>query len=136
MKVIIAGGRDINDYELLKSVIGHAIKSGFVIDTVISGGARGVDKMGERWAAENGKLLQVFPADWNKFGKAAGPIRNIEMSKVADGLIAIRKDGSKGTAHMISVMEKLEKRVCVHWIGKGTFFNMVDIREYDPLKPL
>lgn len=118
MKVIIAGGRDIEDYDLLRRVV---CDSGFVITTVISGCAKGVDTMGIKWAEEVGIPFERFPAQWGKYGKAAGPIRNIEMSKVADALIAIRKDGSKGTSHMIDTMLKLNKPVFVHWIGKGSY---------------
>jgi len=118
MKVIIAGGRDIEDYDLLCQVVRD---SGLNILTVISGTARGVDRMGERWASQQGIPCERYPANWDKFGKAAGPIRNIEMSKVGDALIAIRKDGSRGTAHMIETMTKLGKPVFVHWIGKGSY---------------
>lgn len=79
MKVIIAGGRDIEDYSLLRRVIEA---SGFHITEVISGMARGVDKMGIQWAKEVGLPVLKFSADWNRYGKAAGPIRNIAMSKV------------------------------------------------------
>ena len=84
-----------------------AIKeSKFKIDTVISGGARGADSLGERWANENKKELLRFPADWGKYGRAAGHIRNAEMAKNADALIAIWDGESRGTKDMINKAKK------------------------------
>lgn len=74
--------------------------------TLISGGATGADTLGINWAKERGADYEVFPADWKKHGKAAGPIRNIQMiDSGIDVLIAFR--GGRGTAHM---MESCEKR--------------------------
>jgi hypothetical protein len=98
MKVIIAGSRSINDIELVKYAV---LESGFDITEVVSGRARGVDTLGEIWARENNISLAYFPADWKKYGRAAGPIRNAEMAKYGEALIAIMESGSKGTANMV-----------------------------------
>lgn len=74
------------------------------ITEVVSGGARGPDRAGELWAKINGVRVRVFPADWEKHGKAAGPIRNIEMAKYVgkDGALLPLWDGkSRGTRHMM-----------------------------------
>lgn len=102
MKVIIAGSRGINDYAIVKQAI---INSGFRISEVVSGGCRGVDKLGERWGKENRLPVKVFPADWS-MGKSAGPIRNAKMADYADALIAIWANNSRGTANMIDQAEK------------------------------
>jgi len=102
MKVIIAGSRDITDYD---AVVQAVEDSGFEITQVISGGARGVDKLGERYANDYGLELAVFPADWNKNGKAAGDIRNAEMAVVGEALIAVRLNNSTGTTDMIKKMK-------------------------------
>lgn len=70
MKIIIAGGREFEDYNKLKKAIAQA---GWLITEVVSGGARGADKLGERWAEENNIPVKRFPADWNNI-KAAGAI--------------------------------------------------------------
>jgi hypothetical protein len=108
VKVIIAGSRELNDYEFIKSKIKE---TKFEITEIVSGGARGVDSLGERYAKENNIPVKVFPADWTKFGKAAGPIRNKEMADYGDSLIAFPVDGGRGTSNMIDTMRKLHKPV-------------------------
>lgn len=112
MKLIIAGSRDFQDYEFLK----HSLA--FFLDitevdpkdlTIVSGGARGADALGERFAKEFNIPVEVFPANWNLHGKAAGMIRNRQMAEYADHLIAFRKNESKGTTHMINCIKKLNK---------------------------
>lgn len=97
-KVIIAGGRDYSftnaDYALL-----NALHEKHHFTLVISGGARGADMYGEIWARLNAIPLDRHPADWAKWGKSAGFIRNDEMAKVADALVAF--PGGRGTADMI-----------------------------------
>jgi hypothetical protein len=110
MKVIIAGGRDIEDYNLLLEAVDQ---SDFNITEVVCGMAKGVDLMGMRWAEENGIPVKEFPANWSKFHRAAGPIRNDQMAKYAEALIAIMKPGSKGTANMVKLAHKNRLRVFV-----------------------
>lgn len=97
MKVIIAGGRDyifsIEDINLLDDL--HKEHD---FSEVVSGGAWGADFEGEQWAARNGIFVKKFPADWNKHGRAAGPIRNKQMAQYADALITFK--GGRGTANM------------------------------------
>jgi len=100
MRVIIAGSREIVNYNTLLKAI---TDSGFEITTVVSGGARGVDRLGERYAREhNIPIIQYIP-DWDKWGKPAGYIRNKEMADNADALIALWDGESKGTKHMIDI---------------------------------
>ncbi len=105
MWVIIAGGRDFSDYELLKERCDHflSLTQGVV---VVSGCARGADTLGEQWAQERGHEIIRMPADWNKHGKLAGPIRNSEMAKQAEALIAFWDGESRGTKHMIETARK------------------------------
>lgn len=103
MRVIIAGGRDYNNYETLLDAVEE---SGFRIDVVVSGGAAGVDHLGEIYAAEMNLKLAVFNADWSTHGRAAGPIRNRKMSENADALIAIWDGKSRGTKNMIETATK------------------------------
>ena len=102
MRVIIAGSRSITDQSLVEKAVQE---SGFRIDVVISGGARGVDSMGEEWASANGKPVKRFLPDWERNGKSAGFIRNDLMVKAADALVAITT-GSRGTAHTISAAKR------------------------------
>jgi len=108
MKVIIAGSRSIEDWTIVATAIRN---SPFKITEVVSGGARGVDNLAESLADLHGMPVKLFPADWNKHGKAAGPIRNKQMAEYADCLIAIWDGESKGTSNMIQEMQKLNKPV-------------------------
>lgn len=110
MKVIIAGGRDFNDYELLKDKCDKILNSQIEI-TIVSGGANGADYLGEKYAKEREYELIIFPADWNKYGKSAGPIRNTQMAENSDALIAFWDGKSRGTKHMIDVATKLGLKV-------------------------
>ena len=112
MKVIIAGSRTITDYALIKEAI---IMSQFLITEVVSGGATGVDSLGEEWANQINIPIKKFPADWNKFGKSAGYRRNVEMANYADALIAIT-NGSVGTSHMINIAKNKNLKVFVYTI--------------------
>lgn len=112
MKVIIAGTRTITDYSLVETVIKE---SGFDINEVVCGEARGVDILGKSWAIANNIPVKSFPADWNKFGKSAGYKRNVQMADYSDGLIAITT-GSPGTTHMINIANKRGLKVFVKWV--------------------
>lgn len=123
MKVIIAGSRDII---APKHLVGEAVRrSGFKITTVISGAAKGIDLAGEAYAKHFKIPLEVFPADWNKHGKAAGPVRNTEMANVADALIAVWDGESKGTKNMINTAKSKGLQVFVLTVSlKNEFFNL------------
>lgn len=110
-RVIIAGSRSIDSYELVWQV---CRASGFQIWEIVSGGARGVDRLGERYGKDYGMPVKQFLPDWDKHGKRAGFLRNEEMANYADGLIAIWDGESRGTAHMIKTMEALGKPVFVY----------------------
>lgn len=105
MKVIIAGGRDFTNYELLKEFC-----DSILTDTnyeIVSGNAKGADKLGERYSTERNLKLSLFPANWNKYGKAGGMIRNKEMAEYGDMLIAFWDQESRGTKNMIDIAKKL-----------------------------
>ena len=115
MKVIVAGSRDITDIGIVARAIGE---SGFKITEIVSGGARGVDYLGELLASMHGHQVKLFPADWDKHGKGAGPIRNRKMARYGDCLVAVWDGSSSGTANMIQEMKKLGKPVHVHVLDK------------------
>ena len=71
MKTIIAGTRGFNDYEYLVECMNSL---NWRPTLIVSGTARGADKLGEKYAKDNNIPTQLFPANWNKYGKAAGPV--------------------------------------------------------------
>lgn len=98
MRTIIAGSRNICDPLLLENAVAN---SGFEISEVISGGAVGVDTLAIGYAIDNTIPLRLMEADWHRYGKSAGFVRNEQMARVADALIAVWDGRSKGTFHMI-----------------------------------
>jgi len=114
-KVIVAGGREFNDYSLLCQTCDRMLsqKQRTHSIVIVSGTARGADTLGERYAQERGYSIEQYPADWEHAGKAAGLIRNAQMASVADALIAFWDGQSRGTAHMIELARKHELQVRV-----------------------
>ena len=111
-KVIIAGGRNFNDYQLLCKTCDHMLSKQSDIE-IVSGKARGADSLGERYAKERGYQVKEFPAQWDKFGKSAGYKRNAEMADYADALIAFWDNQSTGTNHMINLAKEKKIKVKV-----------------------
>lgn len=109
-KVIIAGSRDFHDFELLEAECDRILGDEKV--EIVSGRARGADRLGETYAYNKGHKIKTFEADWDKYGKAAGYKRNAEMAEYADVLIAFWDGLSKGTKHMIDLAK--EKGLIVH----------------------
>lgn len=105
MKVIIAGGRDFDDYPLMKRKL-DLLFSLVTPDEIVSGAAKGADTLGERYAKEHNIPLTLFKADWEQYKKAAGHIRNAEMAEYADTLVAFFDGSSRGTKNMLDVAAK------------------------------
>lgn len=133
-RVIISGGRDFDDFALLKKRCDHYLsqkqKTHNII--IVSGAARGADSLGERYAYYRGFGLRRFPADWDRDGKAAGPIRNTLMAKNADALIVCWNAVSKGTANMIK--NAMQQKLI---LGRIFYYSPAEswkLREYNQLK--
>ena len=114
MNVIIAGSRTIVD----RRVVWNAIEqSGFDISTILCGMADGVDLKGLSYGINNEIEVKKYPADWKNKGKQAGILRNIEMAKNADALIAVWDGKSIGTKHMIETALKHGLKLFVKTVG-------------------
>jgi hypothetical protein len=100
MRIIIAGGRDFDDYPALEKYCDQVILV-YCDPEIVSGGARGADRLGEEYAEKRGLPIRRFPADWDAHGRRAGFLRNAQMARYADVLIAFWDGKSKGTQHMI-----------------------------------
>lgn len=121
MRIIIAGSREYNNYEEAAKLIDKFIKDVNSSNVVIvSGGAKGADKIGEEYAARNDLDCVVYKANWGKYGKQAGIIRNGEMAKNADCLLAFWDGESRGTYNMINTAKKRKLKVRVfNYLNKG-----------------
>ena len=108
-KVIIAGVRNLNNVNVVFNSANKLLKSKFeqnVPVEIVSGCARGTDTIGEIYAEKLGLSVKKFPAQWDKYGRRAGYLRNEEMAIYADALIAFWDGQSKGTKHMIDLAKK------------------------------
>jgi hypothetical protein len=113
MKIIIAGSRGFDDYETLCRICDHMLQNQKVVE-IVSGAARGADKLGECYAKDRGYPVRQFFANWDKFGKSAGYIRNEEMARCADALIVFWDGVSKGTKHMIDLAKKYGLKIKIY----------------------
>lgn len=107
---LVVGSRTFDNYDMLKQELDAQLADKSSI-TVVSGGAKGADSLAERYAKEKGYLVEVFKADWKKYGRAAGPIRNEEMQKFisqfSDRVCIAFWDGkSKGTQSNFNLAKK------------------------------
>lgn len=116
MKLLICGGRDFNDYDKLRRVLDELVTELGTISEVIEGGARGGDELGRRWAKENSIPVRTYHADWKKYGRKAGVIRNIDMVVKGrpDIVVAFPTAKSVGTRQTIGFARDKGIRVIVH----------------------
>lgn len=112
MKVIIAGSRHCESFKVVLDAMNESPFVGKITE-IVSGGARGVDTIGENLGVLMGIPVKRFPAEWDKFGRAAGPKRNRQMAEYADALIAVLYPGSRGTANMIEQAKRLGLKIHV-----------------------
>ena len=125
-KVIVAGSRDFNDYTLLSEVLDVYLRSIHDDIQIVSGGAKGADLLGEKYAKERNLSIKRFPADWKNldvpgakvktgqygdYNCLAGHMRNGDMRDYSDVLVAFRVNMSSGTTDMINKMKKAGKDV-------------------------
>ena len=110
MKVIIAGSRNFEDYSLLKSTLDCMAEIYDDIE-IISGGARGADRLGEQWARENSRKIHMFIPDWDGLGKSAGYRRNEDMAKFGDAAVIFYNGKSLGSKHMIDIARRYKLKL-------------------------
>lgn len=121
MRVAVTGGRDYDDAETIERVF-DALPSTV---TIINGGCRGADFLCMIEAKKRGMDIEIFRADWERYGKSAGPIRNSAMVDTADMLIAF--EGGKGTANCIRAARA--KGIPVIRVTKGGFDGLLSSGE-------
>ena len=117
-RIVIAGCRDYGNYEEAREYIDFCISKINEKYTLIfvSGGCQGADKLCERYAVEKGYGIERYPAEWKKYGRSAGPKRNMKMAEVADYIICFWNGKSRGTKSMIE---------CAKIIGKPLKIKLI-----------
>src|SRR5690625_1138275 len=96
MRLAVVGSRTFNDYDTLRKHL-----DALSVSVIVSGGAQGADRLSERYATERNIPLSVHYAEWNKYGRSAGPIRNKRIVEDSDGMIAFWDGESRGTLSSI-----------------------------------
>lgn len=110
MKTIIGGSRTITDYETFERSM---LEVPWEVTEIISGGAKGVDTMAERYAREHNIPFTIYTANWARDGQSAGYKRNVVMAENAEALVAIWDGKSRGTNHMITIATNKNLKVHV-----------------------
>lgn len=127
MKLAVIGSRDFNDYKMLKRYLDY-IHSKEQITLIISGGARGADKLSEKWADDNNIQKSIHLPDWDKYKKAAGFIRNTDIVNEADVVLALWNKVSRGTADSLRKTIALKKQL---WVVDFTTGKIIDSEEVE-----
>ena len=107
MKVAVIGSRNFDDNKVLTKTL-DSIDN---FDIIVSGGAKGADKLGEQYAKERNIPIQIFLPDWKKYGKSAGVRRNKKIIDYCDIVVAFWDGKSKGTLHSLKLASKLKKKI-------------------------
>ena len=118
-RIVIAGCRNYNNFEEAKVFIDECLKEfkeNFTI-IIISGCCSGADKIGEKYAEENGFKIERYPAEWQKYGRSAGPKRNRKMAEISDFIICFWDGQSRGTKSMIEFAKKFNKQIKIKIIN-------------------
>jgi uncharacterized phage-like protein YoqJ len=110
-KLAIIGSRGITDINL-----SHYITED--VEYIISGGAKGVDTIAEKWAGENGIKVIIFLPEYDKYGRGAPIKRNNQIIMEADKVLAFWDGKSKGTEYVIKTAKKMGKNVEVVLINE------------------
>ena len=119
LSTIVAGDRNFTDYAFVEECLLEIQSEDWEFSEIVSGGARGVDFLGEQFAREHGIEVRVFEAQWERYGRGAGPIRNDEMAQHAQALVAFPSPGSKGTKSMIAIAK-----------GKGLLVKVIHLPNF------
>lgn len=117
LRILVCGGRHFADYDLLEKTINDIVfESGCSDIEIVSGHCVGADRLGELYAEKYNVPVKIFPAEWKKYGKHAGPIRNKQMVDYISGfenkaVVAFVSANTKGTRNTIALAGKANIRV-------------------------
>lgn len=113
IKLAIVGSRTFDDLNKFHKII-QILKNNYTFSLIVSGGAKGADSMGEKYADDNNIPKLILKADWKKFGKRAGFIRNVDIIKNCDLCVAFWDGNSHGTKHDIKLCKEMNKPCIVY----------------------
>ena len=105
LRVLVCGGRNYNDITTLNAVL-DKVNTDLGISCIIEGDARGADRLAGAWALVSGIDREVYPANWNRYGKRAGYLRNVQMAEEGKPDMIITFPGGIGTQMMRDIGKK------------------------------
>lgn len=111
MRLLICGGRDFDDFQMFDRWLRQVIADYEWPGAVISGMAPGADTMAADWAKQRGITVDAFPADWERHGRSAGPIRNQQMLDEGKPDLVLAFPGGRGTSDMVARAKKTGVKV-------------------------
>ena len=132
-RFVVAGSRSYNNYDEFEDVMNRYVKWWGIHDLAIISGdaAYGADAMVIRYCKENNIPYFLYPADWDKYGKRAGIIRNCEMRDACTHLLAFWDKVSKGTAHMVEICyERDDIKVMMCLVQPDTYLQPANDRKW------
>lgn len=97
MRAIVCGGRTLTDRDWIFGKLDDVFFG--QMPTILHGGCAGVDSIAGEWARSRGLPCEVYPADWNRYGRAAGPMRNRKMIR-SNPDVVVAFPGGRGTSSM------------------------------------
>lgn len=104
----VIGSRTFEDYNRLKRILDL-----YPVTTIVSGGAKGADSLGERYADEKGINKEIYVPQWDLFGKKAGFLRNTTIIENCDMVVAFWDKKSKGTKDSLDKAHSLSKTTLI-----------------------
>lgn len=117
-RILVAGCRFYENYKQAEVYIDFCLQNikkenSFIF---VSGACRGADRLGELYAQKHGYAIERYPADWERYGKAAGPIRNQQMVNISDYIICFWDGKSRGTKSTIDFARLVKKPIRIKFI--------------------
>jgi hypothetical protein len=126
VKLAVVGSRQFEEqyYDDVRDLL-ESIVNNYDVKLIISGGARGIDSLAERFADEQNISKSIFPAQWDKYGKSAGYIRNQLIVDNCDKLVAFWDGKSKGTEHSINLAKEQSKLLKIYILNGATWTRRI-----------
>jgi hypothetical protein len=112
----IVGSRNLTDKKLFLKHVNLWIEKYGKMDIIVSGGAKGADTLAREYSLENKIPFEEYHADWNTYGKKAGPIRNTQIVNLCNYILAFPSKKGKGTQDIIKKATQLKKNITIHYI--------------------
>jgi hypothetical protein len=109
----IVGYRNFTDWSIFKETLDEFVARHGMPTSIVSGGAKGADAMGEQWARRHNLPIEILKPDWAKYGKSAGIRRNTDIINACTHVVAFPSNKGKGTQDSIQKAEKCGKVVMV-----------------------